>query len=311
MTTADPHIRILYRGPLSSCNYGCVYCPFAKTKNTRQELQEDQIALERFVRWVENQAPRQISVLFTPWGEALIRKPYQRALLDLAAMPHVRRAAIQTNLSCDLRWLPQENPDKIGLWATFHPEWTPLDKFIEAAHHAHRARIRISVGTVGFHHLLPEIQNLRRRLSPEIYLWINAVKKELPNLPQETRAAFRAIDPLYELNTRHYPSLGKACAAGHTALSINGHGDVRRCHFIPSILGNIYREDVLSKLTKSPCSNPTCHCHIGYIYMDELHLEALFQQGILERTPSQDWRTLPTIQPGEHWIDTESSSAIL
>ena len=29
------NLSILYRGPLSSCNYGCEYCPFAKHRETR------------------------------------------------------------------------------------------------------------------------------------------------------------------------------------------------------------------------------------------------------------------------------------
>src|SRR5439155_12206691 len=33
--------HVLYRGPLSSCNYGCHYCPFAKHAETHADLQGD------------------------------------------------------------------------------------------------------------------------------------------------------------------------------------------------------------------------------------------------------------------------------
>src|SRR5215469_7546700 len=89
---------ILYRGPLSSCNYDCGYCPFAKTRNTREELLHDEQQLKRFTAWAAART-EEIGILFTPWGEALIHRCYQKALCKLSRLPNVRRAAIQTNLS--------------------------------------------------------------------------------------------------------------------------------------------------------------------------------------------------------------------
>ena len=43
---------------------------------------------------------------------------YQQALARLCALPHVRRAAIQTNLSARLDFLDSLDADKLGLWAT-------------------------------------------------------------------------------------------------------------------------------------------------------------------------------------------------
>ena len=73
-----PHdITILYRGPLASCDYDCSYCPFAKRRDTPEQLRADRAAVERFVDWVASQATqspgKRISVLFTPWGEGLVR----------------------------------------------------------------------------------------------------------------------------------------------------------------------------------------------------------------------------------------------
>ena len=33
------NLSILYRGPLSSCNYDCAYCPFAKQSDSAEELE--------------------------------------------------------------------------------------------------------------------------------------------------------------------------------------------------------------------------------------------------------------------------------
>jgi biotin synthase-like enzyme len=37
-------LSVLYRGPLSSCNYDCHYCPFAKHHETSAELRRDREA---------------------------------------------------------------------------------------------------------------------------------------------------------------------------------------------------------------------------------------------------------------------------
>src|SRR3569623_1846613 len=107
-------LSLLYRGPLSSCNYGCPYCPFAKHAESAAEHAADAQALERFLAWVEAQTERRISVFFTPWGEALIRRRYQRALVRLTGMAHVEKAAIQTNLSCRLDWCDECDRSRLG-----------------------------------------------------------------------------------------------------------------------------------------------------------------------------------------------------
>jgi MoaA/NifB/PqqE/SkfB family radical SAM enzyme len=115
---------------LSSCNYGCNYCPFAKKKNTRAELTEDARQLARFITWVQQKSEHTFGILFTPWGEALIRKYYQEAIRELSFLPNIRKVAIQTNLSCPTKWLHTCNKEKVALWSTFHPSETTRNAFI-------------------------------------------------------------------------------------------------------------------------------------------------------------------------------------
>src|SRR5262245_63951344 len=96
------NVSILYRGPLSSCNYDCHYCPFAKRRESAAELAVDREALARFCNWVRNRTEDQLAVFFTPWGEALVRHWYRDAIATLSYMPNVRKVAVQTNLSCRL-----------------------------------------------------------------------------------------------------------------------------------------------------------------------------------------------------------------
>jgi hypothetical protein len=117
----DPgHLTILYRGPLSSCDYDCPYCPFAKRRDGTEQLRRDRTALERFTAWAAGR-DHPLSVLFTPWGEGLVRSWYRRAMVELSHLPHVRRVAIQTNFSCRPDWLAEADLDTLALWVTYHP----------------------------------------------------------------------------------------------------------------------------------------------------------------------------------------------
>ncbi|MEH2136352.1 STM4011 family radical SAM protein [Nostoc sp.] len=279
------HLTILYRGSLISCNYGCEYCPFAKRQQTAAELAIDKQSLERFVNWISQHPQHQFSILFTPWGEALIHSWYQQALVKLTQLPNVKKAAIQTNLSCQLDWVDECNKDKLALWATFHSGWVSRDRFLQKCLNLDNKNVKFSVGVVGFPKFQAEIAALRQELPHHVYLWINAVKAELPNLSPENREFFQSIDPLYELNTQHYPSFGHSCRAGKSAISVDGDGTMRRCHFIKEPIGNIYDSDWEVPLVNQPCSNQTCHCHIGYVHLEYLKMNQVFGYGILERIP--------------------------
>jgi hypothetical protein len=296
-------LKILYRGPLDSCNYGCVYCPFAKKVDSREELRADRRALERFTDWVASRTSDRIGVLITPWGEGLIRPWYQDALAALSHLPNVDRAAIQTNLSSRIDWVSGCDKERLALWATYHPSWVPRARFVEKVSRLAAEGVRISCGAVGFKHFVGEIAALRAEIPPEIYLWINAVKGEGEGYYTEDDVLrFERIDPLFRVNTRHHPSLGRSCRAGASVFAVDGDGTMRRCHFIREAIGNIYEPDLESALRERACTNATCGCHIGYVHLDYLELDKVFGAGILERIPSKPaWRArLPVLREGPH-----------
>jgi MoaA/NifB/PqqE/SkfB family radical SAM enzyme len=290
-------LSILYRGPLDSCNYGCTYCPFAKKVSTRAELAADRRALERFVDWIARRDDLAIGVLFTPWGEGLVRPHYQEALVRLSNLPHVTRAAIQTNLSSSISWVDRAGKNRLALWATFHPEWTTRAAFVDKVRALDARGVRLSCGVVGFRRFAREIEALRAELPPRVYLWINAVKSggeagRGEPYAEEDIAAFERIDPLFRLNTHPHPSAGRSCRAGASVISVDGEGDVRRCHFIREVIGNLYDPRFEDALRERACTNATCGCHIGYVHLDELRLYAVFGDGVLERVPA---RRLPVL----------------
>jgi hypothetical protein len=290
-------LSILYRGPLSSCNYACAYCPFAKQQETAAELCRDRAALVRFTDWVAGRpAEDRLGILFTPWGEALTRRWYRDALARLTGLPQVVRAAVQTNLSCGLGWVDDCDKSRLALWATFHPSEVTRAGFLSRCLELDRRGVRFSVGVVGLREHFADIQALRDELPPHVYLWVNAYKDQ-PNYYRPGEEEWLAgIDPLFPINNRRHPCLGRPCRAGQTVISVDGDGAVRRCHFIPTVLGNLYDPDFEGVLAERPCTNATCGCHIGYVHMPDLGLYGVFGEGVLERIPTRPiWQPLPIL----------------
>jgi MoaA/NifB/PqqE/SkfB family radical SAM enzyme len=280
-------LSILYRGLLKSCNYGCPYCPFAKHLESPEELHADWDALNRFTRWVERANTLQLSIFFTPWGEALIRKWYRQAIGVLSHLPHVHKVAIQTNLSCPLEWLADVESEKLGVWATYHPGEVSRENFLAQCRRLLDAGVRFSVGVVGLKEHEEEIRKLRKELPPATYLWINAYKSQPDYYTQELLDTFASIDPLFSVNNQYHFSGGHPCHAGHNVISVDGEGVVRRCHFIRTPIGNLYESRLLDLLSPVPsaCTNGVCGCHIGYVHMPHLRLDSIFGEGLLERIP--------------------------
>jgi len=278
-------LTLLYRGSLSSCNYSCGYCPFAKRRDTRATLARDAAEVARFVDWAAAQ-PRALRVLFTPWGEALVRRHYRDAMRALAALPQVSQVSLQTNLSGPLAWLADAPAGKISLWCTYHPDQTPLARFIERCARLDTLGIRHSVGIVAKREHLQAIAALRSALPPSTPLWINPYDRRGPGYYSAEEIAWMdGIDPWFHVGHAPPPSRGKPCGAGEDVISVDGAGKVQRCHFIPTVLGNLYEHDMATMLQPRPCTRFKCDCFIGYAHRQDLPLRQAFGVGILARIP--------------------------
>ncbi|MFD5433963.1 STM4011 family radical SAM protein [Kitasatospora sp. NPDC091257] len=278
-------LTLLYRGPLSSCDYDCPYCPFAKRRDSPGQLRADRAALERFTGWAAGRAGTgdTLSLLFTPWGEGLVRSWYRRALVELSRLPHVRRVAIQTNLSCRTGWLAEADLDALALWVTFHPGQVTRDRFLAKCRELDALGVRYSVGVVGQPEHLDEAGRLRAELSEDVYLWVNAA--EGLDYTDAEAARWAALDPHFGYSRHAHPSAGLPCRTGESVLSVDGDGTVRRCHFVRDVLGNLYDGSYRTRLRARACPLPVCDCHIGYVHLEALPLYELFGAGVLERVP--------------------------
>src|SRR5512139_2427892 len=281
-TWGNGHLTILYRGPLASCDYDCPYRPFAKRRDTPEQLRADRAALERFTGWVATRK-HPVSVLFTPWGEGLARSWYRRALVELIRLPHVERVAIQTNLSHRVEWTAQADPARLALWATYHPGQVPYDRFLRRCRDLAARGVRFSVGIVGLPEHRAPARRLRADLPPEVYLWVNAAEGR--TYTDAEAAEWTALDLLFAYSRRPHRSAGLPCRTGETVVSVDGEGTVRRCHFVPEILGNLYDGSFRAALRPRGCPLATCDCHIGYVHLEPLGLYDTFAGGVLERMP--------------------------
>ncbi|WP_028590753.1 STM4011 family radical SAM protein [Paenibacillus massiliensis] len=280
---------LYYRGTLSSCNYTCPYCPFSKTKDSRETLMLDRRQLAEFVDWVEAQQEHghTLSIFFNPYGEALIHSWYREALVRLSHMPHIEKLSIQTNLSVKLDWTEQLQPGKMSFWATYHPGQTQEDHFLSQCQAIYSRGLGLSVGTVGIRQSFPAIRSLRAQLPKEVYMWVNAFKDRPHYYTPAEIEELTTLDPHFGWNVQDYPSQGKACAAGETVFYVQGNGNVKRCYKDRQVIGHLYRQGLEGLAAERSCRMKMCGCHIGYIHMKGHPIGEQFGGGLLERIPGR------------------------
>ena len=278
---------LYYRGKLSSCNYDCPYCPFSKTVDSKETLETDEQQLRQFVDWVKAQeeAGHELSIFFNPYGEALVRRWYREAMVELSHMRHVHKIAVQTNLSVKLDWARELNSGTAAFWATYHPRETKESSFVKQCLSLREMGLEFSVGTVGLRSAFPAIQSMREALPDDVYMWINAFKDKPHYYKPEEVAYLRSIDPLFEGNLQDYESYGKGCAAGSEVFYVQGSGHVKRCYKDRRIIGHLYRDGLEKLSADRPCRMKKCGCYIGYVHMADSPFRDIYGRGLLERNP--------------------------
>lgn len=274
--------KIIYRGPLSSCNYHCSYCPFAKKRASKEQLLADERDLLRFVAWLKQEKkPRDI--LFTPWGEALIWPYYQRAIIELSHQEHIKSITIQTNLSGSLAWLNDCVPQKTYLWASYHPDETELKGFLQQCRRVLQTEVNLNVGMVALREYFPLIAELSKLLPDSVYLWLNAYKDVPDYYDQDDIVFLQNYDEFFIDNLTDHESQGRICASGDSVFTVDGKGDMRACHFISDIIGNIYDKHYEQGLKSRTCSEAQCICYIGYIHLTDLNYAQKFGPHYFQR----------------------------
>lgn len=270
---------ITYRGSLKSCNYSCSYCPFCKKKMSSEELQYDKEALERFCSKIEAcNFKEPVQILFAPYGEALIQPYYRKAMAELSKKDFVKGVGCQTNLSIPIDdWLndmldQKADFSKVVLWATFHPEMITAEVF---AQHVNTLvpYIDICVGAVGNPMCSGQIKELREKLLPKIYMWINKMDGLKEKYREEELELYQSIDPMFhwELEIGGTPP----CEGGAGHLFITSNGNLYACNRNTVKLGNLYNGN--EEIWVQPCTGKRCDCYLAYS-----HLHSFAQSGLLK-----------------------------
>lgn len=278
--------HIYYRGFLKSCNYRCSYCPFAKRPVNTKELEKDKDALSRFIAWVKDQ-PIPLSIMFVPYGEALIHDYYIQALAQLSRMTNVTAISCQTNLSLNPQNFIEQlekngaNTDKINLWATFHNEVANEESFAEKVSYLNR-HIAICVGVVGAPQMIESMSSLKSLLPKSVYLWVNAMDGLNRRYTTKEVEAISSIDPLFRLELANPKADISRCCAGKESLFVTAEGDVYACNRSRVKLGNIYTAE---NIEEPSCKTRSCDCFLAYAHRTDLKGLDLFGSGRFIRIP--------------------------
>lgn len=285
-------LLVLFRSRLEWCNYTCHYCPWNATLNRvgRDDFADDERRVRRVIARVA-ELPRPVEFFVTPKAEYLVLPYWREAVARLTHLPQVSRVTVQTNLSFDVAaFLGEVDPGKVAFWTTFHPTEVPADA-IETLHSRwellRRHGVPFSVGLVGTRDNLTHLEALRRRLPPDVYVWVNAYKREADYYTPDDLDRIRAVDPWFDLNNQHFPSLGRPCTAGQLAVYLDDEGDLRRCFFVGKVIGNLFRDGWTTLPDAEACPNATCHCYVGHMHIPELDFRGVYGRDLAVRIPQR------------------------
>lgn len=295
---------ILYRGSLKSCNYKCGYCPFSKHRISGRELEKDKTQWFRFVESIgdcfrgntvfgkgfqERDLEKSFGgVMVVPYGEALIHSWYWEGLARLSALDGIHVAGAQTNLSFSeqksLAVFLQNNgkPEKLRLWATFHPEMVSVKEFAEKCKRLKSLGISLCAGAVGVPEMAEQLLTLRSLLPDDIYLWINKMDGLGREYTQEEQKKFLEIDPYFWRELEVVLAEGKWC---RERLFVEADGSIRICNISRKTgmnwydSGESFREWLSWREEKNhtePCGRKICSCYLAYGGRNDLFSQVLF-----------------------------------
>ena len=286
----DRHM-IVYRGSLKSCNYHCSYCPFSKHGFSGQELEKDRHQWLSFVQNYLQQADilGLTAMMVAPYGEALIHPWYWEGMAQISALPQTEAVGAQTNLGFELKESLNRykkaggKPEKVRLWATFHPEMTSVQQFARRCKMLRSEGILVSAGAVGVPDHLELLQELRKRLPEEVYFWINKMDGLGRPYTKEEQQSFMDLDPYFYRECMPMPADVAQC---QDRRFVEGDGKMRLCNLAAAVemdwkkKGHL-KKDCLHKM----CSRKRCSCYLAYGGRKNLMNEALFGPYPLFRIP--------------------------
>lgn len=257
--------------------------------------------LSRFKEQAEKQNIR--ALMLTPYGEALIYAWYWEGLAQVSALPWVDAAGAQTNLGFEaagsMRVFAENGGvfKKLRLWATFHPEMTTVQAFVKSCRKLRETGIQISAGAVGVPEHAGLLQQLRKELPKDIYMWVNRMDGLGRAYTTEEIQVFSSIDPYFYRELQPHPADVSQCRGRYFA---EGDGRLRLCNISPV-------------LETGACSRKRCSCYLAYGGRENLVNRMLFGPWPLFRIPRRPKAVFldieGTLLPPKGWRDGSYAKA--
>ena len=149
---------------------------------------------------------------------------------------------------------------KLCIWATFHPEMTDMETFVEKCHRLADSGVNLCVGAVGAPQNIPLLGRLRERLSPDLYLWINKMDGLGRAYTEEEKRAFLELDPFFGLECGS-PAADVAMCSDRCFVEADGR--IRACNIGRIKEGNWYQSEQ-EEIFRPLCGKKRCSCYLAY-----------------------------------------------
>lgn len=297
----NPHAKLHLSWNIHiSCNYDCAYCWFHGhwkdfARNNLYAPAADWIPYWK--RFNGRHGPAKVDIA---GGEPFTYPAFQEIL---AALAQDNIVTVSTNLS----WAPERvigtvDPAKTEFSVSFHPDFVPVDVFIEKIIKLRRSGFHTNASLVAYPPFLTRLPDwLDAFVSRGIYLTIQPFRGEWKDrvYPSSyTRSASGLVDRLIrgEYPARYAPEtvraltvnsassgipdipltlkyhlqrcspLGKPCNTGVLYGRLQNNGDVTRCAQ-GGYVGNFFKDDFKMGTEPLPCPFHHCDCSNEMIYM--------------------------------------------
>lgn len=156
--------------------------------------------------------------------------------------------------------LLKEKRAKLSVWATFHPEMTTVDAFVSKCHSLIENNILVCAGAVGAPDNIQILRELREKLSPAVYLWINRMDGLKRNYSPEETEAFVQIDPFFEYELRNPEAAVHMCT---DRCFVEADGRIHTCNISRTKAANWY-DGGEEEIFEPVCSRKRCSCYLAY-----------------------------------------------
>lgn len=170
---------------------------------------------------------------------------------------------------------------KLSVWATFHPEMTTVDEFVSKCHRLRESNITVCAGAVGVPRNIQIIKELRDKLSPEVYLWINRMDGLKGNYSPEETKVFAQIDPFFGYELKNPEAAVQMCA---DRCFVEAGGKIHTCNISRTKNVNWY-DGSEEEIFEPVCSRKRCSCYLAYGGRADFALKDIFGEYPVYRAP--------------------------